>query len=99
VGNISAAVRAADGASRSMVSHNGILGHQVRKLQEFQYPFPHGAMLLAHSDGIETRWDLGSYPGLELRHPALVAAALYRDHVRGRDDATILAVRAEHASG
>jgi anti-sigma regulatory factor (Ser/Thr protein kinase) len=98
VGNISAAVRAADGASRSMVSHNGILGHQVRKLQEFQYPFPRGAMLLAHSDGIETRWDLASYPGLELRHPALVVAALYRDHLRGRDDATILAVRAKQAS-
>ena len=92
VGNISAAVRA-DGRMRTMVSHNGILGHQVRKFQEFRYPFPRRALLLAHSDGVGTHWDLDKYPGLQAHHPSLVAAALYRDHARGRDDATVVAVR------
>jgi anti-sigma regulatory factor (Ser/Thr protein kinase) len=96
IGNISACVRNG-GLNRSMVSHNGILGHQVRKIQDFQYPFPAGGLLIAHSDGIGTHWDLASYPGLELRHPSLVAAALYRDHCRGRDDATVVAVRMEAA--
>jgi hypothetical protein len=85
------------GKQRSMVSHNGILGHQVRKIQEFQYPFPRNALLLAHSDGLATHWDLASYAGLEARHPALVAAALYRDHERGRDDVSVVAARATRA--
>jgi anti-sigma regulatory factor (Ser/Thr protein kinase) len=92
VGNISASIRA-PGIGRSMVSHNGILGHQVRKMQEFSYPFPRGALCVAHSDGIATHWDLSDYPGLAGRHPAIVAAVLARDHSRGRDDLTIVAVR------
>lgn len=96
IGNISACIRHG-GLNRSMVSHNGILGHQVRKIQDFQYPFPAGGLLIAHSDGIGTHWDLASYPGLGLRHPALIAAALYRDHCRGRDDATVVTARLEDA--
>jgi anti-sigma regulatory factor (Ser/Thr protein kinase) len=94
IGNIAASIRSA-GASRSMVSHNGILGHQVRKMQEFQYPFPKGALLIMHSDGIATHWDLAAYPGIESRHPGLVSAALFRDHSRRRDDLTVLALRNE----
>jgi len=92
VGNIAASIRG-NGSTRSMVSHNGTLGHQVRKIQDFQYPFPKGSLLIVHSDGIGSRWDLAAYPGIETRHPALVAAALYRDHDRGRDDLTVLAMR------
>jgi anti-sigma regulatory factor (Ser/Thr protein kinase) len=92
IGNISASIRGG-GTTRSMVSHNGTLGHQVRKIQEFQYPFPKGSLLVMHSDGVATHWDLGSYPGIETRHPAFVAAALFRDHSRGRDDLTVLAMR------
>ena len=91
-GNIAGSIRGG-GSTRSMVSHNGTLGHQVRKIQEFQYPFPKGSLLLMHSDGIGTHWDLAGYPGLEARHPAFVAAALYRDYFRGRDDATVVALR------
>jgi anti-sigma regulatory factor (Ser/Thr protein kinase) len=92
VGNISASIRSR-GVSRSMVSHNGTLGHRVRKIQEFQYPFPKGSLLVMHSDGMATHWDLAAYPGIETRHPALVASALYRDHSRERDDLTVLALR------
>ena len=78
-----------------MVSHNGILGHQVRKFQVFSYRFPRGALCIAHSDGIGPRWDLNHYPGLSARHPSLVAGVLFRDHRRGRDDATVVVVRNE----
>lgn len=94
IGNIAGSIRS-PGMSRSMVSQNGTLGHQVRKIQEFQYPFPKGALLVMHSDGIATQWDLAAYPGIESRHPALVSAALYRDYSRGRDDLTVLALRNE----
>jgi anti-sigma regulatory factor (Ser/Thr protein kinase) len=92
IGNIAASIRSG-GTSRSMVSHNGTLGHALRRIQEFQYPFPKGALLVMHSDGLATHWDLGAYPGIETRHPAMIAAALYRDHSRGRDDLTVLALR------
>ena len=92
IGNISASIRRA-GASRSMMSHNGILGHQVRTMKSFSYPFPHGALCIAHTDGLAARWDMDAYPGLEARHPALIAAVLLRDHGRSRDDTTVVAAR------
>jgi anti-sigma regulatory factor (Ser/Thr protein kinase) len=92
IGNIGCFVRA-QGKARSLASHNGILGHQMRTVQEFSFPFPPGALLYAYSDGMTSRWDPASYAGLESRHPALIAATLYRDHNRGRDDTTIAVVR------
>lgn len=91
VGNIGAI--AIDNARRALVSHNGIVGHNMRKVQEFTVPFGPGALCILHSDGIETRWDLDKYPGLQGRSPALIAAVLMRDCIRGRDDAMVLVVR------
>jgi hypothetical protein len=62
----------------------------VRKFQEFEYPWSADAVLVMHSDGLQTRWDLAKYPGLLRRHPAVIAAVLYRDFRRGRDDATVV---------
>lgn len=92
VGNISGCVLTR-GQSRSMVSHAGILGHQVRKIQVFSYPLPEDALCIMHSDGLATRWRLDDYPGLERSHPALIAGVLYRDYSRRRDDAAVVVVR------
>lgn len=97
VGNISGVIVSA-GASRSLVSHNGTMGHAVRKIQEFLYPFPRGSLLVLHSDGLATSWRLDQYPGLAVRAPVLIAGVLYRDFKRGRDDVTVLAAR-ERAEG
>ena len=91
VGNIGGWV--IDGSRRALVSHNGIVGHNMRKVQEFALPFPPGALCIMHSDGIQTQWDLDKYPGLAGRSPVLVAAILMRDFIRRRDDAMVLAVR------
>ena len=96
VGNITCVTRV-EGKSRSLVSHNGILGHQVRRLQEFAFPFPAQALLIMHSDGLTARWNLDDYPGLESRHPALIAGVLFRDFRRGTDDASVLVAR--HVNG
>lgn len=94
VGNIAASVQRADGSrGQSLVSHNGTVGHQVRKVQEFAYPWTDDSMLVMHSDGLSTQWRLESYAGLNARHPGLVAGVLYRDFSRGRDDVTVVAVR------
>lgn len=92
VGNVAAAV-VADGYVRQAVSLGGILGHDVRTFRQYQYPWPAGALLVMHSDGLTSHWSLDSYPGLRLRHPALVAAVLYRDYQRGRDDVTVVVGR------
>ena len=92
VGNIAASV-VTGGQSRSMVSHNGTVGHEVRKIQEFQYPFHPEALLIMQSDGLQTHWRLDRYPGLTARDPAVIAGLLYRDFCRRRDDVTVLAVR------
>jgi anti-sigma regulatory factor (Ser/Thr protein kinase) len=92
VGNIAGTVASPSGTA-SMVSHNGTLGYQVHKVQEFIYPFPRGALLVLHSDGLTSHWRLDSYPGLVGRDPSLVAGVLYRDFKRGRDDVTVLVAR------
>ena len=92
VGNIAASVWTPSG-HRHLVSHAGIVGHQMRKAQEFQVDWPRDGLLILHSDGLATRWDLSKYPGLAHRHPTLVAAALYRDFARGRDDVTVFVAR------
>lgn len=97
VGNISGTILQ-DGLTRSMVSQNGTVGHEVRKIQEFQYPFPPGALLVMNSDGLLSKWDLRKYAGLSMRDPSLTAALLWRDFSRGRDDATVVAVREKSLS-
>ena len=95
VGNISAVVLN-NGTSRSLVSHNGTLGIATSRIQEFKSEWPRGAVLIIHSDGLQSRWDLSSssYPGLLARHPALIGGALLRDFRRQRDDATVVVVKA-----
>jgi hypothetical protein len=46
------------------------------------------------SDGIKTQWRLDSYPGISRRHPTLIAATIWRDFGRGRDDATVVVAQA-----
>jgi hypothetical protein len=71
----------------------GTLGQGTLKAREFTYAFAPGALLVLHSDGLASHWSLEAYPGLFFRHPSLVAAVLYRDHSRKRDDVTVLVVR------
>jgi anti-sigma regulatory factor (Ser/Thr protein kinase) len=92
VGNIAGTVLNGD-TRRNMVSHNGILGHQMRTVREFTYPWGHEAMLVLHSDGLVTHWSLDAYPGIAARDPSLVAGVLYRDFTRGRDDITVVVVK------
>jgi anti-sigma regulatory factor (Ser/Thr protein kinase) len=79
--------------SRGLVSHSGTLGFQAPRVQQFEYPPQKAALLIMHSDGISARWDLKDKHGLSNHHPAIVAAVIYRDHSRGRDDATIVVIR------
>ncbi|WP_406697601.1 ATP-binding SpoIIE family protein phosphatase [Singulisphaera sp. Ch08] len=94
VGNIAGAIVVpGHGRGSSMVSHNGTVGHTVRKIKEFVYPWEEGSLVIMHSDGLASHWRLDRRAGLALKHPSLIAGVLYRDSARGRDDVTVLVVR------
>lgn len=92
IGNIAASVYSPT-QHHHMVSHNGTVGHEVRKIQEFIYPWYANSLLIMHSDGLSTKWNLDRYIGLPQKHPSLIAGILYRDFYRGRDDVTIVVVK------
>jgi len=92
VGNISGNILSHT-LSRSMVSHNGTLGHVMPRVQEFKFEWPRDGILIMHSDGLQSRWDLSRYPGLLTRQPALIAGVLLRDFRRERDDASVLVLK------
>jgi anti-sigma regulatory factor (Ser/Thr protein kinase) len=76
--------------SQGLVSHNGTLGLTMPRLQQFEYERAAESFLVMHSDGLSARWDLHKNASLRQRHPAIIAAVLYRDHARARDDATVV---------
>jgi anti-sigma regulatory factor (Ser/Thr protein kinase) len=92
VGNIACRVEIGE-TRRQLVSHNGTLGHNMRRVQQFDFVLPPAALLIFHSDGLATHWNLADYPGLAGRHPGVIAGVLCRDHERGRDDVTVLVIR------
>jgi anti-sigma regulatory factor (Ser/Thr protein kinase) len=95
VGNIAGHLRLnGDDKGRGLMSHNGTVGVQARKIQEIDYPLPERGLLVMHSDGLQSRWSLENYPGLVRQHPAVIAGVLYRDFTRGRDDITVAVVQA-----
>ena len=89
VGNIAGVILSTQG-NHSMVSQNGIVGYNVRRIQEFSYPWPEGSLLVVHSDGLSGRWNIDSCHGLASRHPSLIAGVLYRDFGRGHDDVLVV---------
>ncbi|HEY2484805.1 MAG TPA: ATP-binding SpoIIE family protein phosphatase [Candidatus Binataceae bacterium] len=94
VGNIAARiVNLAANRQQSLVSHGGIVGAGLRKVQQFDYRWQEGDLLVMHSDGLNERWNLGNYPGLARTDVAVIAGIVYRDAKRTRDDATVLAGR------
>ncbi len=99
VGNIAGSIISSSGQSKSVVSHNGIVGHTVRRVQAFQYDWPVDGTAVLYSDGIATSWNLANYRGSARKHPAVLAALLYRDFNRGRDDATIVVLRDGNVGG
>ena len=92
VGNISALIHR-PGVTRRTVSINGTLGHEARAFREYSYSWERDAVFVMYSDGLASHWSLDDYPGLWQRHPALVAAVLYRDFSRQRDDVTVVVGR------
>jgi anti-sigma regulatory factor (Ser/Thr protein kinase) len=78
---------------RTLLSQHGTAGLTIRTPDETSIAWPAHALLVACSDGIETRWKPELLRPVLSLDPAIAAALLVRDHFRGRDDATAVVVR------
>jgi anti-sigma regulatory factor (Ser/Thr protein kinase) len=87
VGNVAAWI-VTDGTGRQLVTQHGTLGLATPQIREERYAFPPDARLVVCSDGLKSRLAFDSYPGLWGHDPSTIAATMWRDHARGRDDAT-----------
>lgn len=98
VGNIAACILSPGKKPRAMVSHNGTVGHVMSRVQEFTFPWQPNDLLVMHSDGISSHWEVDSFPGLAGKHPSVIASAIFHQASRGRDDSTALVVRLQRAA-
>lgn len=93
LGNVAGFVCERGGLVRQMTAMNGTAGLAGRTVfREFSYPWPEGSVVVLHSDGLSSHWNLDEFPGLIPCGPALIASVLFRDFRRGTDDATVVAI-------
>jgi anti-sigma regulatory factor (Ser/Thr protein kinase) len=93
VGNIAVKVNSFANA-KNYVSHNGIIGHNIpNTMKDQEIPYEPNQTLILCSDGIKTRWELFKYPGILKNDLSVLTAALYKDHTRNTDDASVVAVK------
>ena len=78
---------------RTLMSQHGTLGLQIRKIQDVSYPWPDHSIVVMHSDGVLTRWNLKDVGGLLQCDPAVIAAWLIREFTRGHDDVCVVVLK------
>jgi anti-sigma regulatory factor (Ser/Thr protein kinase) len=80
--------------TRQLVTQHGTLGQAApSEFREERHAIAPGALVVLCSDGLRSRLHLADHPGLTARDPATIAATLWRDLTRGRDDASAVVLR------
>jgi serine/threonine protein phosphatase PrpC len=90
IGNVETRLVGAERVKRP-ITHNGILGYQLRKVHVETFPFASGDLLVMHSDGISERFEVG--PTARGIDPQLLASQLAHAHGKHNDDQTLLIAR------
>lgn len=90
IGNIS--TRIYDGLeNKTYTPYNGIIGHNIpRTLNNTIVPYKKHQIIVMHSDGLRTRWNLNDMTSILKQSSSILASSIYKENVRGNDDATIL---------
>jgi hypothetical protein len=90
IGNIAGKIVSTDGA-KNLLSYNGTLGHNIpNTINNHIHPWSEGSLLVLHSDGLKSKWDLSKYPQIKRHDASVIAAVLYKDHTRRTDDALVI---------
>jgi anti-sigma regulatory factor (Ser/Thr protein kinase) len=93
IGNIMGKIHGPDSV-KSLISYNGMLGNnRPAVLSDHANAWDPTSLMILHSDGIKSRWDLGKYPGLKNHDLSVIAAVLYKDFTRKTDDVLVIAAR------
>lgn len=101
VGNIAGKLFYADsntpGAGyKNIISYNGIMGHNIpATLNNQQLDWHRNGMLILHSDGLKSRWDMTKYPTLGRHHATTIAAVLYKEYSRLTDDTLVVVCKSK----
>lgn len=78
--------------NKTYTPYNGIIGHNIpRTLNSTIVPYKKHQIIIMHSDGLRTRWSLNDLTSIFKQSPGIIAASLFKENIRGTDDATILA--------
>lgn len=83
VGNI--AMKAITRTAMPIFCSAGILGRRVRRLRSFRFPISPGDVVMLHSDGISSGFDLSAFRDLD---PEEMARRIVDAHKKSFDDAT-----------
>lgn len=74
--------------------YNGIIGMNIpRTLNDTVVNLEKYQTLVMHSDGLRSRWNLSSLPGILKYDPNVIAAALYKDNSRRNDDMSVMVAK------
>lgn len=99
VGNISGKTISVN-SQKDFFSFNGIVGHVMSpRIQDQTLPWERGNLLILHSDGLSSRWDISQYAQIQKYDPAILAACLYRDYSRKNDDTTVIVCKHPDTDG
>ena len=90
IGNISTRIYSGL-ENKTYTPYNGIIGHNIpRTLNNTIIPYKKHQIIIMHSDGLRTRWNLNELISIIKQNPGIIASSLYKENVRGTDDATVL---------
>ena len=92
VGNIEA-VLINDKSSTQLTSLGGTVGHSMRSVRSFQYPWDGRHTLVMCSDGIKSAWRTQIPKEILHAHPDILTETILSGFSREKDDATALGIR------
>lgn len=78
---------------RHLVPDNGTVGYEARKFRNQEFLWNRNSVLILHSDGCSSSWNLNNYPTLKEHTSTLISAVLYRDFSKSYDDVTIVSLK------
>ncbi len=93
VGNVVGRLIGSAERSTGLAAQPGIVGHQMREVRAVTTPIERGDLVVLHTDGLTSKWDLWMHRGARGRSCDLVAALLLRDAGLRQDDAAVVVAR------
>ncbi len=93
IGNIGVRILGAT-INKTLISYNGIIGMNIpNTLNDHWMDYELGQLLILHSDGIKSRWDLQKFTGLMRYDLSVLNATLYKEFTRNNDDTSVVSCK------